>query len=127
MAQKPEQESSPSPLADFLKSLRAARGYTLREVEQGTEISNAYLSQLENRKITKPSPHILHTLAVFYGVPYELLMEKAGYIKKQRDGEKQKGKSGRLPLSSLGNVSLEEEKELLRFLAFIRSERRKKN
>jgi len=45
-------------------------------------ISNAYLSQLENNKVKKPSPHFLHKLASLYDVPYDLLMEYAGYIKR---------------------------------------------
>jgi transcriptional regulator with XRE-family HTH domain len=38
------------------------------------------LSQLENGKIRKPSPNVLHGLANVYAVPYETLMEKAGYL-----------------------------------------------
>lgn len=38
-----------------LKSLRKSNKLTLRQVEDLTGISNAYLSQLENGKIKKPS------------------------------------------------------------------------
>ena len=66
----------------YLKSLRTGLKMSLREVEEATgkEISNAYLSQLENGKISKPSPSILHSLAGVYSVPYEKLMERAGYL-----------------------------------------------
>ena len=55
---------------------------TLRQVEEATnkEVSNAYLSQIENDKIQKPSPNVLHALAEIYGISYEQLMEMAGYI-----------------------------------------------
>src|SRR4029450_10806549 len=72
----------PSELGALLADLRAAKGLSLREVEENTgrALSNAYLSQLENGKIRKPSPNVLHSLAKVYGVPYEALMEKAGYL-----------------------------------------------
>ena len=45
-------------LGQYLASIRADRKMTLREVEEATnkQVSNAYLSQIENNKIRKPSP-----------------------------------------------------------------------
>lgn len=122
MEKTPSKENGPQSLGGYLKALRAASGFSLRDVEEGTEISNAYLSQLENERITKPSPHILHKLSSFYGVAYELLMEKAGYIKRQPAGEG----TARVAASSLGKITQDEEKELLQFLGFIRSQRKGK-
>jgi transcriptional regulator with XRE-family HTH domain len=72
----------PNELGGLLADLRTARGLSLREVEEAADnaVSNAYLSQLENGKIQKPSPNVLHSLAQVYAVPYEALMEKAGYL-----------------------------------------------
>src|SRR6201988_1911506 len=72
----------PAELGTLLADLRTAKGLSLREVEEATgkAVSNAYLSQLENGKIRKPSPTVLHSLAGVYGLPYEVLMEKAGYL-----------------------------------------------
>lgn len=60
MATKPTaaEASAAGALASYLASVRQVKGLTLREVEEATgkEISNAYLSQLERGKITKPSP-----------------------------------------------------------------------
>ncbi|MHC4933777.1 MAG: helix-turn-helix domain-containing protein, partial [Planctomycetota bacterium] len=52
---------SPSKLGTLLADLRMAKGLSLREVEEATgkAVSNAYLSQLENGKIKKPSPSVL--------------------------------------------------------------------
>ena len=63
---------------------------TLRQVEEATnrEVSNAYLSQLENGKIKKPSPNILHALSTVYEISYDGLMEKAGYIVPSGKGKK---------------------------------------
>ena len=67
-------------LSSKLKVLREDRGLTLRELSEGTGISNAYLNQLENDKIKEPSPNIIAKLSEFYGVPYNKLMHLAGYI-----------------------------------------------
>src|SRR5271169_5434305 len=69
-----------------LKTAREIRKLSLREVETATGISNAYLSQLENNKIKKPSPHFLHKLAALYGISYELLMEAVGYVQSKKAG-----------------------------------------
>jgi transcriptional regulator with XRE-family HTH domain len=115
-------------LSDYLRALRSASGFSLRQVEEATEVSNAYLSQLENDKIAKPSPDILHALAAFYGVEYEVLMEKAGYLKKRDPGNPGRGeKTGRLAASSLGKITGEEEAELLNYLGYIRSQKKKKS
>ena len=69
-------------LGQYLASIRNDRGFSLRAVEEYTkkQVSNAYLSQIENGKIQQPSPNILHALAELYRIDFEQLMEKAGYI-----------------------------------------------
>ena len=73
-----EGRSPESTLGEHLARLRTASGLTLRQVEEATqkEVSNAYLSQLEKGKITKPSPNVLHALADAYKTSYEDLMER---------------------------------------------------
>jgi transcriptional regulator with XRE-family HTH domain len=110
-----------SHLGGLLADLRTARGFTLRQVEQatGNAVSNAYLSQLEKGKVQKPSPNVLHSLASVYAVPYEALMEKAGYLPPAAEAEgRRRRRLGALPLDDL---SAEEEEELLKYLAFLRS------
>lgn len=53
-----------------LRQIRKQRGLTLRQVEEITGISNAYLSQLETGKIKKPSHHVVQTL-------YKVLFEQS--------------------------------------------------
>ncbi|MEX2672841.1 MAG: helix-turn-helix domain-containing protein [Phycisphaeraceae bacterium] len=121
---KSHKEHAKQSLGDFLAYIRTAKKMTLREVEQASDkqISNAYLSQLERGRITKPSPSVLHTLAGVYGVPYETLMEKAGYI--MPSSEREEGQAhGRVATVAGENLSPEEEEELLRYLAFLRSRR----
>src|SRR5438128_1128891 len=76
-----EPNQNPS-LGEFLRMIRDSIPMTLREAEEASGVSNAYLSQLEQGKILKPSPHFLHKLAAAYGVSYDALMERAGYITK---------------------------------------------
>ncbi len=110
----------PSELGALLGDLRKAKGLALREVEEasGKAVSNAYLSQLENGKIRKPSPNVLYSLAEVYGVPYDALMEKAGYLLPVENGS---GRRNRLKAFAIDDLTAEEEEELLKYLAFLRS------
>jgi len=116
----PAFKSRPNELSAVLADLRTAKGLSLREVEEATgkAVSNAYLSQLENGKIKKPSPNVLHSLAEVYVVPYEALMEKAGYLLPSED---RGGHRRRLAAFAIDDLTAEEEEELLKYLAFLRS------
>lgn len=107
-------------LGVLLADLRRVKGLSLRDVEEATgkAVSNAYLSQLENGKIRKPSPNVLHSLSGVYAVPYETLMEKAGYLLPSEQGE---GRRRRLAAFAIDDLTAEEEEELLKYLAFLRS------
>ena len=107
-------------LGGLLADLRTAKGFSLRQVEEATDraVSNAYLSQLENGRIKKPSPNVLHSLAEVYAVPYETLMEKAGYLLPSED---RGGHRRRLAAFAIDDLTAEEEEELLKYLAFLRS------
>jgi transcriptional regulator with XRE-family HTH domain len=110
----------PNELGGLLADLRVAKGLSLRQVEEATDrsVSNAYLSQLEKGKIRRPSPNVLHRLAAVYAVPYESLMEKAGYLLPS-DGNQ--GRRRRLAAFAIDDLTAEEEEELLKYLAFLRS------
>ena len=103
----------PGELGAVLADLRAAKGFSLREVEEATgkAVSNAYLSQLENGKIQKPSPNVLHSLSEVYAVPYETLMEKAGYL---LPSETAGGSRRRLAVFAIDDLTAEEEEEMQR-------------
>lgn len=112
-------------LGTFLASARNKLEMTLRAVEEETGISNAYLSQLEHGKIKTPAPQNLYKLAGLYKVPYELLMELAGYpVPKVQSAESQ------FTLDTfaarVGGVTEEEEEALVEYLQFIRSRRRRR-
>jgi len=106
-----------------LATLRMRDGLTLRQVEEasGKKVSNAYLSQLESGKIARPSPNILFALAEVYGYRYDLLMEEAGYISAR-------GAKDGAPIAThvFGNLSAEEEEQMLEYLSFLRHKKKKK-
>jgi transcriptional regulator with XRE-family HTH domain len=122
---KPRRRLSQSALGGLLADLRSAKGLSLREVEEATgrAVSNAYLSQLEKGRIQQPSPSVLHELAAVYAVPYEALMERAGYLLPATAGAGA-GRRKRLAAFAIDDLTAEEEEELLKYLAFIRSRRR---
>jgi HTH-type transcriptional regulator, competence development regulator len=126
MADDAENRARAEALGAHLRSLRAGLEMSLRQVEEATdkEVSNAYLSQLETGKILKPSPNILHSLAIVYGASYESMMERAGYIAPGRE-HSPGAKHGRAATFAIENLSAQEELELLKYLAWVRSQREK--
>jgi HTH-type transcriptional regulator, competence development regulator len=107
----------------FLKDTREKQNLTLRKVQEFTGISSAYLSQVENGKIKKPSPSVLYKLARFYNVPYESLLELTGYPAPISTPSNTK------PSFRVGGwvegLTKEEEERLKEYLDFLRSRRKR--
>ena len=112
-------------LGKYLKRLRKERKLTLRAVEEKTRISNAYLSQVENSKIVKPSPSVLHKLAKCYDTSYEHLMKLAGHPLPTSIEKETLEPAFRLR-SNFNDLTEEERKRVLEFIDFLRSRRRKR-
>lgn len=110
-------------LGQYLASIRKDRRLSLRGVEERTkkQVSNAYLSQIENDQIQQPSPNILNTLADLYEISLEGLMEMAGYITQSRTNVE---RHGRLATFAEHNLTPEEEVELMEYLEFMRNRKR---
>lgn len=109
-------------LGPYLKNVRESKELTLRAVEKQTDISNAYLSQLEGSKIKNPSPTILHKLSELYGEPYATLMTMAGY---PMPGATENSPVNMGLAARMGRVSEEEEEALVDYLQFLRSKRKR--
>ena len=107
-------------LAILLRESRNRLGLSLREVEKETDISNAYLSQLEGAKIKQPSPQVLHKLCTRYGCSYAAAMQMAGY---PLPSSKEAPANVRF-LARLGKTTPDEEASLLEYLQFLRSRKR---
>lgn len=113
-------------LAEELRRIRGIHGVSLRDVEKATGISNAYLSQLERGEATNPSPNKLYKLAQYYKVPYESLMDAAGYMKKTTTGRGQAKKVGAIHAALMSaDLSDEESKLVAQYVEFLRSQRQK--
>jgi HTH-type transcriptional regulator, competence development regulator len=70
-----------------------------------------------------PSPHVLYSLALVYGVSYESLMQRAGYIVSSKTKRTASAKHGNAATYAIENLDADEERELLKYLAFYRSQR----
>lgn len=108
------QKSSEQKLGGLLKKCREDEGLTLRDVEDETDISNAYLSQLEGSKIKKPSPVVLGKLSKLYKIQYSTLMKLAGYPVPEI--EEQSSLQARI-----GITTRKEEDALVEYLEFLRA------
>lgn len=104
-------------IGSILKNSRDLMQLTLRQVEEATGISNAYLSQLENDKIKKPSANVLYKLSNIYGINMNDLLATVGIIEKQTS---EKHKLLNTVAFSTETLTEEEEEELLKYLKFLR-------
>jgi len=108
-------------LGPLLRKARTEAGYTQRDVERETSVSNAYLSQLESGKVREPSPTILHKLAELYTLDYADLLAAAGY---PLPAKLTKKKAALRSSNRLGPMTDKEESALEDYLAFLRSKER---
>jgi len=105
-------------LGNTLKELREIRKLTLRQVEEVTGISNAYLSQLENDKIAKPSANVLCKLSDIYQEDIKTLLASAGIIDSKAAPSRKLLES--IALSTKSALTQDEEEALIKYLQFLR-------
>lgn len=112
------------PLGSCIWAARKAVGWSLRQAEEASGVSNAYISQIENGTMPKPSPGVLLKLANAFKLPYQQLMELAGHLRPATTDNKRRGA---LPTSTFADMDLtaEEEKEIRNYLTYIRMRDRK--
>lgn len=65
---------------EYLKDLRTANKLSQKDLSKKSGISSAEICRLETGERKKPSPITLKAIYTYLGVPYEELMQKAGYI-----------------------------------------------
>ena len=68
---------------NYLKRLRRENKLTLMQVRELTDISIAYLSQVEQGNRPPPHPNFLKKLAPIYGVPLQEILERAGFLEEK--------------------------------------------
>ena len=114
----------PDSLGSQVHQVRRMRGLSLKTAAEPAGISPAYLQKLERDEVKKPSPHVLHALAQVLQVPYETLMQLAGYIVPRAQN---RGEPASLLAYALSSEELtEEEMEVLaRYLRWYRDDKAK--
>ncbi len=88
-AWKAQQEA----LGAFIKGQRQVANLSLREMARLTDVSNAYLSQIE-RGLHQPSVRVLRSLAEALSVSAETLLQQAGLIDDDAPREAEKAPAG---------------------------------
>lgn len=112
-------------LGTTLKDARKSMGLTLRQVEESTGISNAYLSQLENEKIKSPSANILYKLSSLYNVSLKILLNNAGIIEhKEKEETNEHSKFVETIAFSSEGMNENERDEVLKYLEFIKQRKK---
>jgi len=113
-------------LGKKLKEAREHLPMTLRQVEEATGISNAYLSQLENGKIQKPSANILYRLSSLYRINLNLLLAAAGIITTSDDNEElsKENKIANDIAFYAENLSSDEKNQVLEYIQFLRHKKK---
>lgn len=114
-----------STLGKYLAELRQGRNLTFRDLEEGAGISNGYLNLLEHDRIKRPSPELLFKLANFYGVPFTLLMQLAGYPTESNESASP-DPDRELAAALLEDLSKEELQRVRDFVGYLRVERRQR-
>ena len=72
-------------LADRLKALRKARGWTQHDLSRASGLTRSHISRLERGDIQLPSSERLRQLAIALGTSLDDLLEAAGYRDPVRD------------------------------------------
>lgn len=68
----------------YLKELRIKRGFSMRELSRRSNVSQAYISQIE-RGERHPKPEVIFKLAPPLDISYVKLMNSAGYLVKDEE------------------------------------------
>ena len=71
-------------IGEFIRKIREEKELSINQLALYSDVSAAHISRIE-RGLREPSPAILRKISVALKVPYENLMEIAGYIDKQTD------------------------------------------
>ncbi|MBT2735182.1 helix-turn-helix domain-containing protein [Bacillus sp. ISL-7] len=72
---------------EYLKKLRKENNLSIRQLALYSDVSSAYLSQIETGSRGIPSPDVLKKLCKPLKVSYEELMQAAGYIEEENQSK----------------------------------------
>jgi HTH-type transcriptional regulator, competence development regulator len=107
-----------------LRQAREIRELSAGDAALAAGISAAYLSRLENDRVKRPSPHVLHQLSEALSVPYDELMRLCGY---RVPGAPDDSPAASVGAALFSDLTDDERDELLEYLAWYRARRRARN
>lgn len=108
-----------------LKKAREFSKFTLRQVEESIGISNAYLSQLENDKIKKPSASVLYKLANLYKVELNTLLTASGIVDKATEKKKSESLEFEKRVAFYSdNLTQQQREQVLEYVRFISTQKK---
>jgi transcriptional regulator with XRE-family HTH domain len=73
-------------LGEFIRTQRKLANLSLREMAALTDLSNAYISQIE-RGLHEPSVRVLRSIALALGLPPDTLLAHAGLLGDRDDSQ----------------------------------------
>lgn len=111
----------------YLRNIRESLDYSTYDVNRLCNISQSYLSLMENGK-RKPSAIILKKLAPIYHLNYIDLYEKAGYLDLAENEKISVSTHSPTPSCTINTEGLDAEdiKEINRYIEFIKDKKRGK-
>lgn len=118
---KADKKDTGTPARTLGSRLRRARGErSLASVAGPAQITGAYLQKLERDLVKQPSPNILYALSEELELPYDELMESAGYVVPRGDAERVKEDNVLTYALSSEKLTDEEAAQLLEYLDWYR-------
>lgn len=124
-------------IGEYVSYIRQTREYTLKDVvefvrtaiknkglDPQCSLSRGYLSNLETGKHFQPSPFKLKALAFVYKIPYESLLQKAGYWEAKVNKLKQ-DTTLTLMLKEVDDMTNAEIQSVMDYIDFVKSRRTK--
>jgi HTH-type transcriptional regulator, competence development regulator len=72
----------------YIKKLRSDNGLSQRDLSAVSGISNAEISRIETGERKNPSYLVLKAISPHLNIPYEKLLQKAGYIDSLEESER---------------------------------------
>ena len=76
-------------LRSYLIQIRKERGFSQRDLAEKSGVSPAEISRVESGFRQKPSPAVLRAIAETLVISYPFLMQLAGYMDGEENGEEQ--------------------------------------
>jgi transcriptional regulator with XRE-family HTH domain len=113
-----------SSLGQRLRQVREHAGWSLRDLESRSGLKSGYLSQLEQGKITHPSPSILRRVADAYQLRFQDVLVWAGYASEESADIPPNQAVALSTVSALGDPSDEELETLKAIVDVLQRNRR---